>query len=218
MNWKEVTKVAIGLEMQYLPTALSAVLFCLLAMCLCFLMHRLTGSFLPISIKIYGLDYFKSVAFCTYPIGYGLTRVYHGHIGYGLIMIPINVFSLIIMPDGSISPVEQFLLFVQNKQTFFKTVLRILIQVTGAISAFYLAQQIMMLEFHADYKQIVSKACVSDLKISALTGFGLEMLGTFIEGWSYRQQWSRNIHLDMIVKSLTTVIIVSLGKYTFTLT
>lgn len=205
--------MAAGEEFPYLPAAVSATLFCLLAMCLCLLLHRLAANLFPAGVRVYFLDYIKSVAFCTYPFGFGLTRKYHGHIGYFFIMIPVNVISLLIMPEGSVSPVDQFLLLVLGRQNPLKSVFRMLVQVAGGISAFHLAKLIMTLEFHVDYEQMVSEACTSDLKISIMVGFGLEMIGTLCEQWAYTQQWSRNQQLDLGIKSFVTAALVSSGMY-----
>lgn len=212
MKWRELLHVAVGSEVDYLPAAVSSIVFCLLTMILCVFMHKLSNTLLPSSIKLYALDYFKCLAFCTYPIGYGLTRTYHGHIGFIVIMVPINVASLLIMTQGSVTPVDNFLDFIKGKQPLLKSVLRTIVQIIGAVSAFYLAQQIMMLEFHGDFAGIVSKACTTDLKIPVAVGFLLEMMGTWWDCWWWSQKRSKYPHLDLVILTTNTALIVSLGE------
>lgn len=213
MKWQDIVEGVIGQDIDYLPAAVSTILFCLLAMTLCVIMHKLSSIILPDSIKLYALDYFKSIAFCTYPIAYGLSRRHHGHIGYFLVMVPINVVSLLLLHEGCANPIDNFLRYVRGTQSLWKSVIRTIIQVIGAYSAFYLAQQIMKLEFHEDFAEIISRACTSDLKISVTAGFLLELAGTCWDTWFWLQKLSKYPHLDMVILSSNTALVVSLGVH-----
>ncbi|XP_052094875.1 aquaporin-11-like [Mytilus californianus] len=213
MKWRELLQETVSPDIHYLSPAVASVVFCLLVMLLCVIMHNLSNVILPGSIKLYALDFFKSIAIFTYPLAFGLTRTYHGHIGYCVIMVPINVISLLLMTEGSISPVDNFLFVIKGKQTLWRSVLRIVIQVNGAISAFYLAQKIMQLEFHEDFKYMLSNACTSDLKVTVFLGFLLEMMGTAWDMWIWSLPLSRYHGINLLIKMTNSALVVCSGVH-----
>ena len=217
MKWPDVIQITFGMDVKDLPPAVSTIAYCLLILIFCLVMHRISSAVLPDSIKLYVLDYFKCLAFCSYPLGYGLTRKYHGHTGYCLVMVPFNVASLLLIRQGCVNPVENFLDFIKGRQPLWKSLLRIIIQVAAGISAFYLAKMMMVnLEFHGDnvdFAKFLTQACTTDLKIPVALGFLLELVGTAWETCVWSQKWSKNENLNLLILSTNTAIVVSLGKY-----
>ncbi|XP_076094327.1 uncharacterized protein LOC143064968 [Mytilus galloprovincialis] len=213
MKWRELLQETVSPDIHFLSPAVSSVIFCLLVMLLSVIMHKLSNLFLPGSIKLYALDFFKSVAMFTYPLAFGLTRTYHGHMGYCVIMVPINVLTVLLMTEGNISPVDNFLFAIKGQQALWKSILRIIIQVNGAFAAFYLAQKIMQLEFHEDFENMLSNACISDLKVTIFFGFLIEMLGTAWEVWVWSLSLSRYHRINLIIKMTNTALVVCSGVH-----
>lgn len=94
--------------MTHFSSVTSAVLIYLLALLFCYVLYQLSKIFLPGFIQEYVLDFFKTLAFCTYCFGHGVVRNAHGHLGYILCMVPLNTASVLIFNLGDGTPLTVY--------------------------------------------------------------------------------------------------------------
>ena len=214
MDWREIWTIMSGLEppLYHVSAAVSSLLLFAIIFTFCFTMHRLSEIIIPKYLRIYFLDFFKTLAFCTYPFGLMILRKYHGDIGYAMCSIPLNTATALLLSTGEGSPVGNWLLFVKGRQSVTKCVLRIFVQLCAGLSGFRLGKLLMNLDFHPEFKENLSQtACVTALNVSASLGMIIELLGTIWDVWFHSQNFSNNVVVDKLLKFCNSSLTFCLG-------
>lgn len=218
MNWRELWSIVTGLEppVQYFPAVVSSIALFMIIFLICFILHRLSEIFLPESIRIYALDFFKTLAFCAYPFGIIILRKHHGNLGYALCAVPLNTATSLILESGEGSPVGNWLSLVKGRQSISKCVLRIAVQMAAGSAGFRLGKLLMNVDFHPDFEDNLKQIdCISALHVSVVLGIIIELLGTAWDTWFHSQIISKNIIVDKFLKFCNTSLTFCLGvRYT----
>ncbi|VDI06934.1 aquaporin rerated protein, invertebrate [Mytilus galloprovincialis] len=215
MSWRELWTVLIGLDppLQYFPPAVASIILFIIIFSFCFCMYRLSESFPP-TIKMLTQDFFKTLAFCTYPFGLMILRKYHGDIGYALCSIPLNTATVLILSSGEGSPVGNWLLFVKGSQSLQQCTIRIITQIGAGITAFRIGKTLMKLDLHPSFEENLSQTeCIAALNVAVTTGFIIELFGTTWDVWFHSQNFSDNLVLDKLLKFCNSSFTFCLGGY-----
>lgn len=212
MDWREIFGLLTGIQVGYLPLAIASLtLFCLV-FASCFSMHRLS-QLLPQKIRVIAQDYFKTLAFCTYPFGLMIVRRYYGDLGYVLCNVPLNTATTLILAEGQASPIANWLLFVKKKQSFILTAVRSFVQITAGLSAFRLGKLLMRLDLHPTFAESLFTECVSALNVPVFVGFFIELFGTTWDLWFHSLKLQHNVVIDKLLKFCNSSVAVCLGLY-----
>lgn len=200
--------------MTHFSSVTSAVLIYLLVLLLCYVLYQLSKTFLPGFIQEYVLDFFKTLAFCTYCFGHGVVRNAHGHLGYILCMVPLNTASVLIFNLGDGTPLTVWAKYLRGHIPTWKFVIKVSAQIVAGFCAWELGHFILGLDFHPSFAdKLGQKAnCNSDLRIAAIAGFFLEGTGVAYDFWMNQQTLSKHRALDIALKFTNTALVVCIGK------
>nr|QIJ55396.1 superaquaporin 2 [Haliotis discus hannai] len=216
MNWRQLWAITVGHDpsVDFLHPLIAALLFYIIAYTACFTFYTISYQLFPNSLKIYILDFFKTLVICSYPYGHGLVRSFAGHVGYCAVAVPLVMLTLHTFKEGSPSPLSVFEDFLAKKLSLFKTLVRIVVQTAAGFASFRLVHLIWSLEFHPDHvKSMRAVGCDTDLKVSIFVGFLIEMMGVLYDTWLSYQPLFRFSLLDEAVKTLNGTILVCLGLH-----
>lgn len=214
-TWRELWSMSVGFDppMTHFSSVTSAVLIYLLVLLLCYVLYQLSKTFLPGFIQEYVLDFFKTLAFCTYCFGHGVVRNAHGHLGYILCMVPLNTASVLIFNLGDGTPLTVWAKYLRGHIPTWKFVIKVSAQIVAGFCAWELGHFILGLDFHPSFAdKLGQKAnCNSDLRIAAIAGFFLEGTGVAYDFWMNQQTLSKNRALDIALKFTNTALVVCIG-------
>lgn len=215
MDWRVLWTILTGLEppVHYFPPAVAAIALFITIFFICFVMHGLSDIFSPEPIRIYALDFFKTMAFCTYPFGIIILRKYHGNIGYAICVIPLNTATALLLGAGEGSPIGNWLNLVKGDQSLIKCISRIFVQMAGGSAGFRLGKFLMTFDLHPDFEENLSQTtCTTALNVSVTLGLLIELIGTSWDTWFHSQNISNNMVLDKFLKFCSTSLTFCLGN------
>lgn len=216
MTWRDLWETVMGFQppVSHVSPTVSAILIYLLALIFCFLFYQLSRVFLPRLLQEYVLDFFKTLAFCTYCFGHGVIRTAHGHLGYVLCAVPLNTASVLIFKIGDGTPLSVWSKYLQKQIPTWKFCLKVSAQILAGFCGWELGHLILNLDFHPSFtEKVIQKSnCNSDLRISAIAGFLLEGTGVAYDIWMNQQTLSKYRPLDVFLKFINTSLIVCCGK------
>lgn len=213
MNWRELWVVAVGDEppVQHFHPILATITLYLLAMSLCYVMYRLSF-FLPAPIRSYAVDFFTTLAFCSYPLGHVMIRQSYGGTGYMLVFVPLIVVTLYLFSQGSGSPLDLWMNFLKKSTSLVSLLTHVPIQILAGVTAFRLRSYIYVLDFHSTFAtDLENPLCNTDLKTSLLVGFLVETIGVIFVEWLGLQTLSKVNVIDLIIKVANCAAFVNLG-------
>ncbi|XP_062613075.1 uncharacterized protein LOC134274846 [Saccostrea cucullata] len=215
MTWRDVWEVALGFEppVTHFSAAISAIIIYLLALLFCYVSYQLAKALMPGIVQEYVLDFFKTLAFCTYCFGHGVIRNAHGHLGYVLCVVPLNTASVLIFNIGDGTPLTVWSKYLRGLIPKWKFILKVSAQILAGFFAWELGHYILSLDFHSTFseKLIQKSNCSSDLRIAALGGFALEGIGVAYDFWMNQQTLSKYRPLDIALKFTNTALVVCIG-------
>ncbi|CAL4130975.1 unnamed protein product [Meganyctiphanes norvegica] len=182
----------------------------------CYVLYRVSNFILPPVLRAFSNDFFKSVVSITYCFGHGFIRDRHGHLGYILASVPLNLFTAATFVHGEGSVLGNMNHFVKGRMSNAMFMSRCLVHILGAAAAWRLGILIYSLDFYdnislAQVAEEQTMACTSSLSISVAAGFVLEMLGTALDLWMSAQFISRRTSVDNIFKLTHCALLVSFG-------
>lgn len=216
MTWRELWVMAVGFDppVSHFSSVTSAILFYLLALLFCYVFYQLSRIFLPRFLQEYVLDFFKTMAFCTYCFGHAVIRNAHGHLAYILCVVPLNTASIFIFNLGDGTPLLVWLKYLQKKIPAWKFLAKVTAQVAAGLCSWELGHLIYRLDFHPSFAQRIQERgnCATDLNIATVFGFVLETTAVAYDFWLDQQTLSRYLPLDLALKILNCALIVCLGK------
>ncbi|KAL5006491.1 hypothetical protein ScPMuIL_015297 [Solemya velum] len=217
-SWRDIYQIMSGTEpflpsgYQHLPTPLAVCSLYLWALLFCTSMHFLSQVVLPRSIVIYALDFFKTMAFCTYPFGHALMRKSYGPIGFYVGNVSINIVTANIMKKGAASPIGNFDNYLSKTVSLPVVCIRLLAQIAAGFAAFRLGLFLFHLDLHPLFtEKLMSIDCDTDLKVSVLFGFLFETVGVLYDCWLASQNLSRVGLLEQFIKFSNSAMLVNLG-------
>lgn len=221
MTWRELWVMAVGFDppVTHFSSVTSAILVYLLALLFCYVFYQLSRILLPRFLQEYVLDFFKTMAFCTYCFGHGVIRNAHGHLAYIVCVVPLNTASVFIFNLGDGNPLIVWLKYLQKQIPAWKFLAKVTAQIMAGLCSWELGHLIFRLDFHPSFVEIVKSQanCSTDLNVATVTGFVLETVAVTYDIWVDQQTLSRYLLLDLALKILNCAIIVCLGKSTFSL-
>lgn len=208
--------MVVGFEppVTHFSAATSAIFIYLLALLFCYVLYRLSRIFLPEFLQDYVIDFFKTLAFCTYCFGHGVVRNAHGHLGYVLCVVPLNTASVLLFNLGDGTPLSAWSKYLRGLLPTGKFLLKVSAQIMAGFCAWELGHFILGLDFHPSFAEKINQKahCNSDLRIAALAGFFLEGTGVAYDFWMNQQTLSTYRPLDIALKFTNTAMIVCFGK------
>lgn len=217
MTWRELWVMAVGFDppVTHFSSVTSAILVYLLALLFCYVFYQLSRILLPRFLQEYVLDFFKTMAFCTYCFGHGVIRNAHGHLAYILCVVPLNTASVFIFNLGDGTPLMVWLKYLQKQIPAWKFLAKVTAQIMAGLCSWELGHLIFRLDFHPSFvEKVESQAnCSTDLNVATVTGFVLETVAVTYDFWLDQQTLSRYMPLDLALKILNCAIIVCLGLH-----
>ncbi|XP_061185856.1 uncharacterized protein LOC133193960 [Saccostrea echinata] len=215
MTWRDVWVVALGFEppVTHFSAAVSAIIIYLLALLFCYVSYQLARALMPRIVQEYVLDFFKTLAFCTYCFGHGVIRNAHGHLGYVLCVVPLNTASVLIFNIGDGTPLTVWSKYLRGQIPKWKFFAKVSAQILAGFFAWELGHYILSLDFHSSFSEKITQKsnCNSDLRIAAIAGFALEGIGVAYDFWMNQQTLSKYKPLDIALKFTNTALIVCIG-------
>lgn len=201
---------------KHLPTPVAVCSLYLWALLFCSLMYGLSQVILPRQIAIYALDFFKTMAFCTYPFGHALMRKSYGPFGFYVGNVTINIITANIIKKGAASPIGNVSNYLSKTVSFPQVCVRLLAQIAAGFAAIRLGWFIFHLDLHPQFTEaLMSIDCNTDLKVSVLFGFLFETLGVLCDTWLANQSLSSVGLLDQFIKFSNGALLVNLGEFLF---
>ena len=183
----------------------------------CFILYKLAEFLVPNVIKIYVLDFIKTMAFISYGFGHGLNRKYYGNFGYFLCAVPLNTITTLALTSGEGNPLGNWKSLLRGQRSFPEFVLRLFCQILSTIGAWQLGLFIYRLDFywHLPYRaaELPGECVMKDfLNVPFYVGFLLEMTGVTYDHWVGSQPLSKYRPVDVFLKFVNTASVVCLGK------
>ncbi|KAK3108831.1 hypothetical protein FSP39_016836 [Pinctada imbricata] len=218
-TWRDVWTMVLGSDPPYshVTSPITAIfLIYFSAMMACYILYKLSEVLVPGFIKIYALDFFKTMAFITYGFGHGFVRKYYGNFGYFLCVVPVNTITVLLFTHGEGNVLGNWKAFLKGQRSFLQVLPRIFVQILSAAGAWRLGLFIYNLDFFwhlPETAATLATDCKSFLNIPFYLGFLLEMTGVTYDHWVGSQPMSSHRPLDIFLKFINTASVVCFGSH-----
>ncbi|XP_060606087.1 aquaporin-11-like [Ruditapes philippinarum] len=218
-GWNKMFESVTGWDpgKEFLPALPAAIFIYMSAYIIGLLLHTFTRMVVPSSVRIYVLDFVKTMTFCTFPFGHGIMRKNYGESGYMSAMVPTMFLSLMTLRGGDGNPISVWLQYYRRIIPLWKCILKTLIQIAAGFAAYRLGIYILGLELHPMYvarvKEYYDEFCSTDLHVPVYVGFLIEFCAVIYDCWFVNQTFTRNLYFDTVIKVVNSGLLVVSGVH-----
>ncbi|KAK6165552.1 hypothetical protein SNE40_022460 [Patella caerulea] len=203
MDWRRAYATVSGSapEHDFVEPYTASVTFCVITALTGILLRGLTKVILPEKIQEYVLDFISTMEACAYFFENNFIYKYYGSLWLGIAIVIQCFVCSRTFQGSSENPVQAFQKLILGEMGFIKAMFKIFIQSLAGLASYRLAQLIWSLDLIADHhERYYETSCVSDLNVTLMFGFLVEMGASLADSWLGMQTVLRMSVLDELIK------------------
>lgn len=215
MIFEDFRKVFFGelLDDEFLFPLDASLIYFLITMTTGWLLRTISYKTAPEPLNSYIADFSATLEMCAYFYENAFIFKNYGTFWLAILIIVELFISNRSFRGASVSPCVPFLSYMERKISFTKMLFHIALHTVAGYASYHYARRLwswdMVLEHRTRFEE---SSCQSDLNVSLVTGFGIEIGATLIDTWLGRQKLSKVHFIDEFIKMTTISIMVVSGK------
>ncbi|ESP03185.1 hypothetical protein LOTGIDRAFT_137826 [Lottia gigantea] len=216
MTWRGIYLKASGSnpEYEFVEPYTASVIFFLITASTGILLRGLTKFVVPRKFQEYLLDFITTMEACAYFFENNFVFKYYGSVWFGVcVMIQLFVCARTFQ-GSSENPVQALQALVQGQIGYIKAGIKIFIQSLAGLASYRLAKMIWSLDLISDHhERYYETSCVSDLQVTLILGFLIEMGASLSDCWLGMQTVTNMSLLNELIKNLNGSLMIIIGKF-----
>ncbi|XP_059148945.1 aquaporin-11-like [Physella acuta] len=216
-DWRAIWRISTGHdpEIDFVEPYVASLIFFAINMMAGILLRALSSVFLPPSIRGYALDFITTMEACAYFFENNFVLKYYGSLWFAIAIIIQCFICARTVGDSSENPVKALHQLVAKEISVQTACLKVLVQMVAGLASYRLAQLIWSLDLISDHhERYYETSCESDLHVTLLMGFLLELGASLSDTWFGMQTVSATPLLDELLKYINGATMITLGVTT----
>lgn len=206
MNYRQVYQMMAGKSLpedEYLEPYIASILFLIIVISLGYLLRKITKTILPGSLQVFVLEFIATMEACSYFFENNMILKHYGYGGFFVAIVLEILISNRTFEGASENPIKALDEFSKREISFDIAIIKIAVQALGGLASYRLAQLVWSLDMVYDHRErFFESSCETDLAVTILLGFLVEMGAALIDTWMGKQSLSKNSFVDELIKAV----------------
>ncbi|CAL1528461.1 unnamed protein product [Lymnaea stagnalis] len=215
LDWRSIWTLTSGHEPvdEFVEPYVASLLFFSINMVTGIILRALSSAFLPTSLRGFVMDFISTMEACSYFFENNFVLKYYGSLWFAIAIVCQCFVCARTFGDTSENPVKALHQLVAKEINVQTALLKILVQSLAGLASYRLAQLIWSLDLIADHhERYYETACESDLHVTLLIGFLIELCACLSDTWLGMQTVSSVPLLDELIKYINGATMIALGE------
>ncbi|RUS91584.1 hypothetical protein EGW08_000699 [Elysia chlorotica] len=217
IDWRAVWLMTTGQEpgVDFVPPYVASLLFFAINMLSGIVLRTLSSAFLPQPARGLVVDFLCTMEACAYFFENNFVLKYYGSLWFIIAIVGQCFVCSRTFGEGSENPVKALLQLLNNNISVLEALVQVVVQSLAGLASYRFARMVWSLDLIADHhERFYETSCDSDLQVTLLTGFAVELVASLVDTWAGMQTISATPLLDELIKYFGIASMIAYGVAT----
>ncbi|KAH9519085.1 Aquaporin-12B [Bulinus truncatus] len=216
-GWRGIYSVVTGHEpdQEFVEPYMASILFFAINMITGIILRAFSATVLPPSTRGLAMDFVSTMEACAYFFENNFVLKHYGSLWFGVVIACQSFICARTFGESSENPVKALHQFLHKEITAQTALVKIAVMSLAGLASYRLAKLIWSLDLIEDHhERYYETSCESDLHVTLLLGFLLELGACLSETWLGLQTVSTKPIVDEWIKYINAATMITLGVST----